>query len=276
MLGYRSVSRNYEYSNLANQQVTASIALNHILDLVPESAEVVVKNGGLQTLARKMQNFEFIDLAENAIRSLEMISMEFSSGILKIGAISIMMNLIHFLIGTSQKHILTILNRTFRNFSDVTDYESKILPILPELRVFLSADHSNDALACDIFLGLSKRILRVLEKDPKTQEAMLNKAACNNGLVEYILDIGRRVLSEGQEDSPVILFNLLSLINKVVYMSIGITRELLFAGLQDFMLSYLDGLAARNQGDDSKAIINELIGIVNTLLSIPKSQSDLL
>ena len=81
--------------------MNASISLNHILDMVPQASECVVKHEGLQILAQKMQNFEYIDIAENAIRSLDMISGEFSNGILKIGAMGMMLNLIHFLVGPS-------------------------------------------------------------------------------------------------------------------------------------------------------------------------------
>jgi hypothetical protein len=90
-------------------------------------------------------------LAENAVRSFEIISNEYSNGILKSGAVDLMMNYIHFLIGPCQNQILTIVKRTFRNFNDLEDLDNRIMGLLSSVRDFLSNDNAYDHIAVEIF-----------------------------------------------------------------------------------------------------------------------------
>ena len=64
-----------------------------------------------------MQDFEYIDIAENAIKCFEKISLEYSNGILNIGGLPMMINIIHFLVSSCQKSILKIISRIFRSFA---------------------------------------------------------------------------------------------------------------------------------------------------------------
>jgi hypothetical protein len=149
---------------LTNVIVHASIALNHILDLVPEAAAIIVKSNGLSILAEKMQNFDYIELAENSIRSFEMISLEFSNGILRSGAVDIMMNLVHFLVGPCRAQILNVVKRVFKNFSDIDDFDNRIMNLVPIVRQYLSDDDMHDLMAVEIFSNLAKKLDKILGK----------------------------------------------------------------------------------------------------------------
>ena len=74
----------------------------HILDLVPQAAGILILNEGVPVLCQKIQNFEYIDVAENAIRALEKISIEHGAAILYSQGLSIMINMIDFFVASTQ------------------------------------------------------------------------------------------------------------------------------------------------------------------------------
>ena len=53
-------------------------------------------------LCHKMQNFEYVDVAENAVRVLEKISLDFGPGIINAGGLDIMVTMIDFFVATTQ------------------------------------------------------------------------------------------------------------------------------------------------------------------------------
>lgn len=59
---------------------------------------MIVKHHGVAVLCEKMQNFEFIDIAENAIKTLEKISHNNSYSILHAGGLPILIKLIDFFV----------------------------------------------------------------------------------------------------------------------------------------------------------------------------------
>ena len=76
--------------------------MNHILDLIPNAANSVVHYSGVPILCDKIQKFEYIDVAENAIRALEKISHDHADVILDGGALSILLNIIDFFVSPVQ------------------------------------------------------------------------------------------------------------------------------------------------------------------------------
>ena len=84
-------------------------ALSNILEIAPNLSEVIVKNGGVNVLCDKMQNFEFIDIAENAIKTLEKISHNNSYAILHAGGLPILIKLIDFFVISVQVIFLFFL-----------------------------------------------------------------------------------------------------------------------------------------------------------------------
>ena len=79
--------------------------MTQLLDIVPQAAAILVNHGGISVLCQKMQSFEYIDVAENAIRALEKISVDFGAGILAIGGLGIMLTMIDFFESKTQVNI---------------------------------------------------------------------------------------------------------------------------------------------------------------------------
>ena len=95
-------SKFYVASVLISILVQASLSIVHILDLVPQSAGLLIISGGVQILCQKLQNFEYIDVAENAIRALEKISIEHSTSLLSANGLEIMITMVDFFIASTQ------------------------------------------------------------------------------------------------------------------------------------------------------------------------------
>lgn len=57
-----------------------------------------MNNDGVGTLCEKVQYFEYSDVAENAIKALEKVSLDYGDAILKCGGFSILINTIDFFI----------------------------------------------------------------------------------------------------------------------------------------------------------------------------------
>lgn len=73
---------------------------------MPQASNILVSSGGISILCQKMQNFEYVDVAENAIRALEKISVEHGSAILNAGGLEPMMNMIDFFVVSTQVRLL--------------------------------------------------------------------------------------------------------------------------------------------------------------------------
>lgn len=80
----------------------ASLSIVHILDIVPQASGILIINEGVPVLCQKIQNFEYIDVAENAIRALEKMSIEHGAAILYSKGLEIMINMIDFFVTSTQ------------------------------------------------------------------------------------------------------------------------------------------------------------------------------
>ena len=63
---------------------------------------MLVNNDGVGTLCEKVQYFEYSDVAENAIKALEKVSIDYADSILKCGGFSILVNTIDFFVQNIQ------------------------------------------------------------------------------------------------------------------------------------------------------------------------------
>jgi hypothetical protein len=82
--------------------------LTQILDILPTTASVIVNNDGVSILCDKLQYFEYSDVAENSIKALEKISIEYGDCIIKAGGFTILVNTIDFFIQNVQVYPIKI------------------------------------------------------------------------------------------------------------------------------------------------------------------------
>lgn len=83
----------------------SAVSITHILDIMPAASKILVNSGGIEVLCLKMQNFEYIDVAESAIKALEKISHDYGLAILNAGGMEIMLTMIDFFVVSTQVNI---------------------------------------------------------------------------------------------------------------------------------------------------------------------------
>jgi len=69
---------------------------------MPTASKILVNSGGVEVLCQKMQNFEYIDVAESAIKALEKVSYDNGLAILNAGGMEIMITMIDFFVSPTQ------------------------------------------------------------------------------------------------------------------------------------------------------------------------------
>ena len=84
------------HRELPDISLYAFISLNHIMDTVTNSIAMMANAGGVSALSAKLMNFEYIDMAEHAIKAFERLSYDNSTAVLKEGAFSAMINMMDF------------------------------------------------------------------------------------------------------------------------------------------------------------------------------------
>ena len=80
----------------------SAVSITHILDIMPAASKLLVNSGGVEVLCQKMQNFEYIDVAESSIKALEKVSGEFGLAVLNAGGMEIMLTMIDFFVAQTQ------------------------------------------------------------------------------------------------------------------------------------------------------------------------------
>jgi E3 ubiquitin-protein ligase TRIP12 len=143
----------------------AMTSLISIVDSLPHASNIIVSTGGIQILASKLMNFEFIDLAEHSIKVLEKISLEHSMSIVKEGAFDNMITTMDFFESSIQKRILAIAVNIARNINsrEALDKVLRVLPVFIGLLNF----RGNESLmqnekSLDFLTALTDNILRIL------------------------------------------------------------------------------------------------------------------
>lgn len=79
-----------------NHIVHCVLCLINIMDIFPSAVNTIINHQGVAALSQKIQNLEYIDLAEKAIRALERISSESANSVLNNASLDIILNMMDF------------------------------------------------------------------------------------------------------------------------------------------------------------------------------------
>lgn len=167
-------------------------SLTNILDAIPNISGLIVANGGISILSSKLTNFEFIDMAEHAIKTLEKISYEHASAILKEGAFGMMINTIDFFESEIQKKILTIAVNVTRTLNSHDHFIHHIAPYVGNI-VNLLAFRGQDFViqnekALDFFMVLTNSLVRMCCTDHEKSRYFL-QVMIDQGLIKALFDM---------------------------------------------------------------------------------------
>ncbi|KAI0433716.1 HECT-domain-containing protein [Xylaria sp. FL1042] len=113
--------------------------LANLMEAIPASAANVVYGGAVPVLCRKLLEIQFIDLAEQALITLEKISIEYPSSIVRDGGLTACLTYLEFFATSTQRTAVTTAANCCRNIpEDSFPVVKEVMPIL--LRVLGSSD----------------------------------------------------------------------------------------------------------------------------------------
>lgn len=161
-----------------------------ILDTLPELAEIVISYGGLQLICEKMSNFGLIDLSEQAVRTLEKISLEFPTDTLEARTIESVLSIIDYFDVDVQKKILNIMCNSIRALESIDTVDRQILPQIPAI-LALVRDKTNDFRTERVLEFLTIFIDNLLMILPHKGDLFkkYSKVLVDYGVVRVLLDV---------------------------------------------------------------------------------------
>lgn len=112
------------------------MCLNNIMDIFPASCATIINNGGIGAFSSRIQSFDFIDLAESALKALERISIEQSRSILDQANLDIIMNMMDFFEVNTQRTILKIVSNVCQAINSEEDFNKVNLFVPPLVQLF--------------------------------------------------------------------------------------------------------------------------------------------
>lgn len=92
------------------------------MDIFPNAVNTVINHGGVSALSQKIQNLEYIDLAEKAIKALERISTEAAGSVLANANLDNILNMMDFFELDTQICIIKMISQCM-NISREEDLE---------------------------------------------------------------------------------------------------------------------------------------------------------
>ncbi|KIJ55771.1 hypothetical protein M422DRAFT_152050 [Sphaerobolus stellatus SS14] len=146
-------------------QVLACRCLANLMEALPGSAHTVVYHGAVPVLCSKLVEISYIDLAEQTLSTMEKISEEYPSAIVREGGLAALLNYLDFFSTTVQRTALQAAANCCRNVSP--DNFSMIRDVFPILRNVLGySDQRLVEFACLC-------IIRVIESYHRSSPGLL-------------------------------------------------------------------------------------------------------
>lgn len=112
------------------------------MDIFPNSVNTVINHGGVAALSQKIQNLEYIDLAEKAIQALERISSEAAGSVLANASLDSILNIMDFFEVDTQILIIKMISQCM-NLNREEDME-KVKILVPALTNFFEIRGTSD------------------------------------------------------------------------------------------------------------------------------------
>ncbi|KAF8637626.1 hypothetical protein AX17_002695 [Amanita inopinata Kibby_2008] len=230
----------YQGDENLEAQVLACRCLANLMEALPGVAHTVVYHGAIPVLCSKLIEISYIDLAEQTLSTLEKISEEYPSAIVREGGLAALLNYLDFFSIAVQRTALQAASNCCRNVS--TEYFSMIRGVWPIIRNCLSySDQRLVEFACLC-------VIRVVDS--------YNRSSVENleTLVDFdlIKAVNQLLLPAG--GSPLVASNTYTLLLRALATSAKaspkITLTLLEADAVDIIYQILTGvLPSTSEGD---------------------------
>ncbi|KIY44943.1 hypothetical protein FISHEDRAFT_50340 [Fistulina hepatica ATCC 64428] len=246
-------------------QVLACRCLANLMEALPGVAHTVVYHGAIRVLCSKLTEISYIDLAEQTLSTMEKISEEFPSAIVREGGLAALLNYLDFFSIAVQRTALQAASNCCRNMSP--DNFSMIKDVWPIIRNCLSyADQRLVEFACVC-------VIRVIDSFHRNSVQHLEALVDT----ELIKAVNLLLLPAG--GSPLIASNTFTLLLRGLATSTRaspkITLVLLQAGIVHTLYQILTGVllpvSEGSHGADGFSGVGDMV-VMENLAHRPKEQ----
>mmetsp|Transcript_8063 Transcript_8063/g.15862 ORF Transcript_8063/g.15862 Transcript_8063/m.15862 type:complete len:1257 (-) Transcript_8063:6073-9843(-) len=136
----------------------------HLLDAMPSLSRLFVSAQLIPVLAQKLAAFEFIDVAEGAVKALEKLSRDHASIIVQEGLLTTLANLVGFFDIEIQKQVIEILNQCAKSVIASEQFLSIVESALPALTMLFHGELADKLLS--FFCNLLESLAEGCGRDP--------------------------------------------------------------------------------------------------------------
>jgi hypothetical protein len=124
--------------------ITSMLCINYLVDNNPRYHSTICKTGGLAKIVQLTQNIEYIDLAENAIKCIEKLSLECPYNILEADGFNAILSLIDFFDNNLRKSALKSCLNMVRCVNSLDCLNKNVLPSMPALTQLCKLSDTNE------------------------------------------------------------------------------------------------------------------------------------
>lgn len=235
-------------------------SLVSIVDSLPHASGIIVSTGGIQILAAKLLNFEFIDLAETSIKVLEKISIEHAMSIVKEGAFDTMINTMDFFESTVQKRILTIAVNIGKNLNSRETLDKVLVMLQVFVRLLEYRGNENlmqNEKALDFLIAVTDSIPRICAR-PEESNAYFHQLK-ELEIVRYVAELVSNTQS--------LLLKAIRLLKYLNKSSAELSCDFLSMGGSDVIKNILSTL------NENPAIVTEVLRLASAIIPSVHSEN---
>jgi len=231
----------------------------NLMEALPAATASVVYGGAVPVLCQKLLEIEFIDLAEQALTTLEKISVEFPSSIIREGGLTACLSYLDFFATSTQRTAVTTAANCCRNIPE--ESFPTVRDVMPILQSTLSS--SDQRVVEQASLCVSRIVDSFKYHESKLEELV------SADLLKAVL----RLLLPGSTNliGPHIHTQFLRVLSIASRASPRLSVELLKMNVVDTLYQILTGVSAPNGTDDAPSKIDKNI-IMQAIIRTPRDQ----
>lgn len=233
--------------------------LANLMEALPSSVTNVVYAGAVPVLCEKLRDIQFIDLAEQALSTLEKISVEYPSAIVKEGGLAACLEYLDFFAMSTQRTAVTTAANCCRNLPP--DYFDVVRDAMRTLRNVLKNSDQRVVEQASICVS---RIVDAWRHAPSKLEALINE-----DLLASIL----RLLLPGSTNliGPSIHTQFLRVLASTAKASPRLSVELMKMNVVETLYQVLTGVSPPNGTEDVASKLDSVL-IMQALIHRPREQ----
>ncbi|KEQ87261.1 hypothetical protein M438DRAFT_314337 [Aureobasidium pullulans EXF-150] len=231
----------------------------NLMEALPQATASVVYGGAVPVLCQKLIEIQYIDVAEQALSTLEKISVEFPASIVREGGLSACLTYLEFFATSTQRSAVTTAANCCRNLAE--DSFSTVRDVMPTLLIVLSS--SDQRVVEQGSLCVSRIVESFRYQESKLEELV------SADLLKAVL----RLLLPGTTTmiGPNIHTQFLRVLSITARASPRLAVELLRMNVVDTLYQILTGVSPPASNDDVAMKIDKNI-IMQALIRTPRDQ----